>query len=48
MCLPVFRKGRGFSRFTIWVVYMLVETLPVCLEGSVNVTALEINKITAT
>lgn len=44
--LPIFRKGRGLSKLTAEV-FILVGTLPVSLEGSVNVSSLEGNKTTA-
>lgn len=44
---PQLRRGRGLCKLTIWGIYMLVETLPLCREGSVNVRTLETNKITA-
>lgn len=41
----MFRRGRRLSKLTIWDIYVLIDILPVCLEGSVNVRSLEINKL---
>lgn len=41
------RRGRGLRKLAIWGIYRLVETLLLCLEGSVNMRTLETNKITA-